>query len=165
MSLSAPQARFVEEYLVDLNAADAARRAGYSKRTARQKGYGLLQMPEIQEAVTAAMQARSERTEITADQVLEELAKIGFANAGDFFEWGPDGIEVKSKADLTPAQQAVVAEVSETKTKDGGTVKVKLHDKVGALEKIGRHLGMFTDNFKLSGGLGITHEKALKDLK
>ncbi len=161
MSMSPLQARFIEEYLVDLNAAAAARRAGYSKRTAMQKGYALLQMPEIQEAVTVAMQARSERTEITADQVLKELAKIGFANAGDFFEWGPDGITVKPQADLTPDQQAAVAAVSETKTEKGGTVKIKMHDKLGALEKIGRHLGMFTDNVNVH----FPHEDSLKDLK
>ncbi len=165
MSLTPKQARFVEEYLVDLNATRAAIRAGYSEKTAYSVGHENLKKPEVAAAIQKAKEVRSERTEITADQVLEELAKIGFAHAGDFFEWGPDGIRVKPQADLTPDQQAAVAEVSETKTKDGGTVKVKLHDKVGALEKIGRHLGMFTDNLKLSGGLGITHEQALKDLK
>ena len=161
MSLTPKQTRFIEEFLLDLNATAAAIRAGYSKRTAKQKAWKLRETPEIKAAITAAIEARSERTEITADQVLEELAKIGFANSGDFFEWGPDGIKVKPQADLTSEQQAAVAEVSETKTKEGGTVKVKLHDKVGALDKIGRHLGMFTDNINLR----LPHEDALKDLK
>ena len=161
MSLTPKQTRFIEEFLLDLNATAAAIRAGYSKRTAKQKAWKLRETPEIKAAITTAIEARSKRTEITADQVLEELAKIGFANSGDFFEWGPDGIKVKPKADLTPEQQAAVAEVSETKTKEGGTVKVKLHDKVAALDKIGRHLGMFTDNLNLR----LPHADALKDLK
>jgi phage terminase small subunit len=161
MSLTPKQTRFIEEFLLDLNATAAAIRAGYSKRTAKQKAWKLRETPEIKAAIATAIEARSERTEITADQVLEELAKIGFANSGDFFEWGPDGIRVKPQADLTPEQQAAVAEVSETKTKEGGTVKVKLHDKVAALDKIGRHLGMFTDNLNLR----LPHEDALKDLK
>ncbi len=161
MSLSPKQARFVAEYLLDLNATAAAKRAGYSAKRAAEQGYQLLQKTTVQEAIAQAQKARSKRTEITADQVLKELAKIGFANSGDFFEWGPDGIRVKPQEDLTSDQQAAVAEVSETKTEKGGTVKIKLHDKLGALEKIGRHLGMFTDNVNVR----FPHEDALKGLK
>lgn len=73
--MSPLQKRFVEEFLLDLNAAGAARRAGYSKRTAKEKGHELLQKPEIQEAVTAAIEARSERTEVTQDEVVQGLKK------------------------------------------------------------------------------------------
>lgn len=67
------QARFVTEYLIDLNAKNAATRAGYSKKTAKQLGHKTLQIPAVQEAVTEAMAARSERTEITQDQVIKGL--------------------------------------------------------------------------------------------
>ncbi len=73
MSLTPRQARFVDEYLVDLNAKEAAIRAGYSKKTAKQLGHKTLPAPAVQEAVTAAMGARSKRTEITADMVLRRL--------------------------------------------------------------------------------------------
>ena len=139
------QARFVEEYLIDLNATQAAIRAGYSAKTAQEQGSRLLTNVMVQEAIQAAQRARSKRAEITADRVLEELAKVGFANAGDYFDWGPDGITVKDKAELSPDQQAAVAEISETTTQTGGTVRIKLHDKIGALEKIGKHLGMYRD--------------------
>ncbi len=95
------------------------------------------------------MEARSERTKITADRVVQELARIAFANAGDFFDWSPEGITIKARADLTHEQQAVVVEVSETKTDHGGTIRVKLGDKLAALDKLARHLGMFTDNVNL----------------
>lgn len=72
-NLTPKQARFVEEYLIDLNAKDAAIRAGYSEKAAKQKGYALLQMPAVQEAVTDAKKARSARTGVTQDEVIEGL--------------------------------------------------------------------------------------------
>lgn len=145
------QQRFVDEYLIDLNATQAAIRAGYSKHTAKSIGQENLTKPDIAHAIAEAQQERSERTQITQDSVLRELALIGFANAGDYFDWGPDGIRVRDKDGLTREQQAVVAEVSETKTEHGGTVRVKLHDKRGALVDCGRHLGMFKDVHEHTG--------------
>ena len=81
--------------------------------------------------------------------IVQELAKVGFANAGDYFDWGPAGIKVRDKAELTPEQQAAVAEVSETTTEHGGTIRIKLHSKLDALEKLGRHLGMYKDIVEL----------------
>ena len=73
MSLTPKQQLFVAEYLVNLNATQAAVRAGYSKKTAEQQGYQLLQKPSVRQAVTKAMEARSERTGVTQDQVIEGL--------------------------------------------------------------------------------------------
>ena len=75
MSLTPKQARFVEEYLVDLNATAAAKRAGYSEKTAEQQGYQLLQKSSVQRAVTKAKESRSERTGITQDEVIQGLKK------------------------------------------------------------------------------------------
>ena len=69
------QARFVEEYLIDLNATQAAIRAGYSKKTAKQQGQRLLTNVDVQAAVTEAKETRSERTEITQDEVIQGLKK------------------------------------------------------------------------------------------
>ena len=145
MPLNPKQRRFVDEYLIDLNATKAATRAGYSERTAYSIAGRLMKIPEIVAAIDVAKQERSERTKITQDQVLTELALIGFVNAGDYFDWGPDGVTLKDKASLTPAQHAAVAEVSETKTQYGGTIRLKLHDKRAALVDIGKHLGMFVE--------------------
>ena len=84
MALNAKQNRFVEEYLVDLNATKAAIRAGYSERTAEVIGYENLRKPQIQEAIQAAIEKRSERTEITQDKVVAELGKVAFAEAHDY---------------------------------------------------------------------------------
>ncbi|MCW2286072.1 phage terminase small subunit [Rhodoblastus acidophilus] len=139
--LTPKQQRFVEEYAIDANATQAAIRAGYSPRTAGQIGERLLKKVEIAAAVSKAQKTRSERTEITADRIAEELAQIAFANVGDYFEWGPDGITVCDKGELTREQQSAVAEVAQTFTKDGGSIRVKLHDKLGALDKLTKLLG------------------------
>ncbi|RFC65006.1 terminase small subunit [Fulvimarina endophytica] len=81
--LTPKQARFVEEYLVDLNATQASIRAGYSDKTAYSIGHELLGKPEIQAAIAAAQTARSERTEITADMVLQHWWAIATAEANE----------------------------------------------------------------------------------
>jgi len=88
MALTDKQQRFVKEYLVDLNATQAAIRAGYSQKTAGSIGEENLRKPEIAAAIQEAMEARSRRTEITADRVLQELAKIGFADIRKAVKWG-----------------------------------------------------------------------------
>lgn len=143
--LTARQKRFVQEYLIDLSATGAAARAGYSARTARQQGHRLLTKVDIQAALKEAIEARGERTQITADEVLEELAALAFANVADYVDWGPNGVALLDKSKLTRKQCAALVEVAETTTKAGGTKRVKIHDKLSALEKLGRHLGVFKD--------------------
>lgn len=156
--LTDKQRKFVSEYLVDLNATQAAIRAGYSERTAKSQGQRLLTNVDVSAALAAAQAEREQRTEITQDRVVSELAKIAFGSARDVMEWGPSGVMLKNSDDLTDDQAAGVAEVSESTTKDGGSLKLKRHDKVKALELLGRHLGMFTDKVKseISGGIAIT---------
>lgn len=84
MALTEKQKRFVAEYLVDLNATQAAIRAGYSEKTAEQMGYQLLQKTSVQKAVQIAMKDRQQRTEITQDMVLDELGKVAFSKAADY---------------------------------------------------------------------------------
>ena len=145
------QQRFIDEYPIDLNATQAAIRAGYSKKTARSVGAENLTKPDIAAAIDAALKERAERVGVEADQILRELARIGFANAGDYFDWDADGVTLKPKGDLTEAQRSAVAEVSQTKTEHGGTIRMKLHDKQAALVNLGRHLGLFTDHIKVNG--------------
>ena len=72
--LTNKQERFVEEYLVDLNAKQASIRAGYSEKTAAEMGYENLTKPHVQECIQERMDERSTRTEITADRILQALA-------------------------------------------------------------------------------------------
>lgn len=154
MALTAKQKLFVREYLIDLNATQAAIRAGYSVKTAEAIGHENLRKPKIAKEVEKAMSEREQRTEITADRVLKELAKIGFANMSDYTTWGPKGVALKDASTLTLEQAAAISEVSETITEAGGSIRFKLHDKISALEKIGKHLGMFKDKVELTGEAG-----------
>lgn len=149
--LTDKQKLFIQEYLIDLNATQAAIRAGYSIDTAGSIGHEILKKPEIQIAIQEAFDKRSKRTEITQDMVLAELARCGFSNMANYAKWNPDGVTLVSSEDLTEDAARCVAEVSQTVTAEGGTVKFKLHDKISALEKVGRHLGMFKDKFELTG--------------
>jgi phage terminase small subunit len=168
--LTPKQRAFVREYLIDLNATQAAIRAGYSEDTARAIGAENLTKPDIASAIEAAMKSRSERTDITADRVLKELAKIGFADIRKAVKWqsamiteedNPDGgdiaviktvvtntVQMVASDELDDETAAAIAEVSQNAT---GGVKIKLHDKRAALVDIGRHLGMFKDRVEHTG--------------
>lgn len=138
--LTDKQKRFVEEYLVDLNATKAAKRAGYSEKTADRIGPELLGKTCVSEAIQEAMDERSSRTEITQDAVLRELAAIGFSKATDFVKIRQNGrVALTPTDELSAEQQKVIASI-----KDGKYgVEIKLHDKLGALHLLGQHLGMF----------------------
>lgn len=174
--ITAKQRRFVEEYLVDLNATQAAIRAGYSQKTARQIGEENLSKPYIAALVKVRMGAREKRTEISQDRVLNELAKIGFADIRKAIRWG-DGIAVRVAAEegtpegedgvivvndvaligsenLDDDTAAAIAEISQS----ARGLKVKLHDKRAALVDIGRHLGMFPSKVELTGKDGAPLE-------
>ncbi len=150
-TLSPKQAAFVAEYLIDLNATQAAIRAGYSEKSAARISVELLNKTQVRKAIEKAQAKRTERTEITADRVVTELAKIAFADPRDLMEWGPNGLVLKDCRIIPDAAAAAVAEVSEGK--DG--MKLKKLDKLKALELLGRHLGMFTDKVEMSGDLDI----------
>lgn len=86
MALTEKQQRFIEEYLIDLNATKAAIRAGYSEKRASEIGYQLLQKTTIKSAIQAAAEERSKRTAITADRVLQEIGEVAFMSAADYQE-------------------------------------------------------------------------------
>jgi phage terminase small subunit len=168
--LNAKQKRFVEEYLIDLNATQAAIRAGYSEKTARQMGTENLAKPVISAAIEEAIAKRAERTEITQDMVLRELAKIGFSNMQDYMKSTKDGDPYLDFSSLTRDQAAALTEVTIEDFRDGRgedirdvrRVKFKLADKRAALVDIGKHLGMFKD--EVNHNHKIDFAQALKDL-
>lgn len=150
--LTPKQARFVEEYIIDLNAAAAARRAGYSQNRSDQIGFALLRKVEIQDAISASQKAISNRTGVTQERVIRELARIAFADPRDVLSWGAKGVTPRESSELSDDQAAAVAEVSETRTKDGGSMRVKMHSKTDALEKLCRHLGLYDEKPKTDDG-------------
>ena len=144
------QQRFVEEYLIDLNATQASIRAGYSAKNADKIGPELLGKTGVAEAIQAALALRSRRTEITQDRVLRELARIAFLDPRKVFNWGPNGVTLLSSDTLSDDDAAAIYEVSESITESGGAIRGKAYDKQKALELLGRHLGMFTDKIDMN---------------
>lgn len=151
MALNSRQKAFVDEYLIDLNATQAAIRAGYARKTANRTGPRLLSNVVIQQRVQEAMSRREKRTEITQDRVVNELAKIGFANLGDFITLTSAGDPLVDLSTMTRDQAAALSEVTVEDFTDGRgddardvrRIKVKLCDKRAALVDLGKHLGMF----------------------
>lgn len=139
------QRKFCEEYLIDLNATQAAIRAGYSEKTAKVIGNENLTKPYIQSEIQRLQKTRSKRTEITADRVLKELARIGFANIDDILDFDNESVTIKDSKTLKKKVKSAISEVSKTISKDGISIKVKMYDKISALDKIARHLGMYEE--------------------
>lgn len=150
--LKGKQLRFCEEYLIDLNATQAAIRAGYSKKTAGSIGQENLTKPEIVEFIQDLQRKRSERTGISADRVLAEVANIAFSNMRDFAEFGADGIRFKDSENVTDEQMKLVSELSQEVKEFKGvkttSVKFKLYPKDAALYNLMRHLGLFEKDNK-----------------
>lgn len=148
MGLTGKQDKFVTEYLKDLNATQAAIRAGYSERSARFSGAENLTKPNILEAIQAAKSRRQQRVGVSVDSVVAELAKLGFYDIRKAVEWGNvpemdgDGeiqsypVKLVPSDDVDDDTAAAITEVS--LTRDG--VKVKLADKRAALESLLKHL-------------------------
>jgi len=164
--LAAKRERFCQEYLVDLNGSAAARRAGYAARSAGVEACELLKLPEIKERIEQLMAERTVRTQITQDRVLHELAIVGFSNVDHYRIGDVQALELDAEA--PPAALRAVASVKHrTRTEGEGDdasvtreVEFRLWDKVGALTKLGQHLGLFKDRVEVTGKDGgpVKHE-------
>lgn len=163
MALTQKQRLFVDEYLIDLNATQAAIRAGYSPNNADKIGSELLGKTRVSDAIKTAMAERSKRTGINQDRILMELAKIALVNPENVVNFD----EATIREDALPEDLAAVASVKVKRfpTKDGEGIEreIKFYDKTKALDLAGRHLGMFKDKLELSGGLD-TEKTKLDDL-
>ena len=153
--LTRRQESFVTEYLVDLNGTQAAIRAGYSPKGASARASELLANRKIQEALAHARGARRERLEIDADSVVRELARLGFSKMTDVASWDDLGVHIKGSDTLDADTKATIKEVTLTKTsvfrKNGDEEvtekwRVVLHDKLAALDKLCRFLGIYNDS-------------------
>lgn len=185
--LTDKQRRFCEEYIVDLNATQAAIRAEYSEKTAYSMGQRLLKKVEAQEYIKQLKEERAARTQIEADRVIYELSLIAFSNAADYAavvdeetyvevdgNWikllDEDGNPVMKRTvkpvltkDLTAEQKRALAVIK--KGRDG--FEVKPYDKVRALELLGKHIGLFEEKVNVNGTInnpmeGLTTEDLKK---
>jgi phage terminase small subunit len=178
------QMRFVEEYLVDLNATQAAIRAGYTSNYANTNAFKLLQNTAIMDLIEKRQAARARRTEITQDMVVRELALIAFSNAADYahvvekratalvdgetialFDENGEPLMYKTvdpvlTDELTDDQKKALSVIK--KGRDG--FEIKPYDKLRALELLGRHLGMW-DKKEDTGGDDVQNDGFLDALR
>ena len=153
-TLSDKQKLFCLEYLVDLNGKQAAIRSGYSKKTAEVQASRLLSNAKVKKFIDKAVARRAEKLEITTDKVVQELAKIGFADIRKAVRWGANPLDESAEfadpnglgffpVSLVPSEliddytAAAVSEVSLT----AHGIKIKMHDKKAALESLMKHTG------------------------
>lgn len=143
MVLTKKQKNFCHEYLVDLNATLAYKRAGYAGNdvTAANNGYKLLRNTEIQVKIQRLQELRAERTDITTDKVLTAIGAIAFTPITQVLKVCGDDVEIISSDQWSPATKLAVESVRQSK--DG--ITIKMHNKVDALGKLMQHLGMLSD--------------------
>lgn len=160
MKLNPKQRLFVHEYLVDLNATQAAKRCGYSEKTARQQGARLLSKAAIKKAVAQRLEEREDKTIMTRDEILRELSIIGRFDVKKYQVIEEGGtIRIKTFEEMEPGASRALESIEETRTiaetKDGketvlvsDRIKIKGFDKIRACELMGKHQGMFPTKFE-----------------
>lgn len=144
------QKRFCDEYIIDLNATQAAIRAGYSPHTAKDIASQNLAKLNILAEINKKLAERSKRTGVNQDRVVRELAKIAFVNAADVIDDRNATVKPTATDDDRACIQSVKVKIMDS---DKGTMEereIKLADKVRALELLGKHLGMFKEKVELS---------------
>lgn len=149
MKLTDKQEKFCNEYLIDLNATQAAIRAGYSPKTAMEQGYQLLQKTSVAAFIQERRKELQEVTGITQKRVLEEYAKIAFSDIRKAFDENSLLIGIKDIPDDIAACLSSIeidqlwGQSMDGKIQIGETKKVKVWNKINALDSLARHLGMF----------------------
>lgn len=143
--LTFKQRKFVAEYLIDLNATQAAKRAGYSEVSARQSGAMNMANPTIMQAVQKAFTQRMIRTQITADAVLCQLYKMAFADMAEFVTMEDGQIRFRNLSDV---DGTLITEITSEPGQWGTKRKLKLTDRLKALKMLGDHLNLFNDKHK-----------------
>lgn len=156
--LTASQQRFVDEYLVDLNATQAAIRAGYSQKTARSQGQRMLTNVDIQAGIQSAMALRSLATQINANQVLQELALLAFSDITTYIKMRGNTLTLKEFNSLPPGAGRVIKKIKqkpvdlvldekfgmqEPEIRTEFQIEIELWDKPKSIDMLCKHLGMY----------------------
>ena len=154
--LTAKQQKFVDEYLIDLNATQAAIRAGYKKTEYTDTNANkLLENTRIREAVDKSMAERSRRTGINQDRVIQELARIAFVNPQNVINSEDASIRTDDTEDDLACVQSVKVKTMDGEKGSSVEREVRLNDKMRALELLGKHLGMFKDKVELDADMDL----------
>jgi phage terminase small subunit len=156
--LTPKQQKFADLYLDIGNASEAYRQAydctNMTAKTIGENAHQLCKHKGIARYLSgirkSTQEAVAEKYNVTLERLTEELLPIALADAGDFYEWNSGRVSLKDSSTLTRAQRGVVSEVSQTITAGGGSIKVKLHDKLGAIQQLSKLHGLVTDKIELT---------------
>lgn len=156
MALTPKQEAFAAGIASGLSQAEAYRKAypvsrKWKDKSVWEKSSVLASDVNVQARVKELMQKAAAANEVTVERIVRELALIAFGNKKAVMSWGPDGLRLKNSEELSDDAAALVAEVKETVSSTGGSLSLKTHDKVKALELLGRHVGMFVDKTEVTG--------------
>lgn len=164
MALTRKQKAFVEEYLIDLNATQAAIRAGYSAKCANEQGSQNLAKLSIMQAISERMAERSKRTGVNQDRIVQELAKVAFVKMTDIVDRDGEIKESANEDDLS-CIESIKYKYSDMDTGSSVEREVKIASKLKALELLGKHLGMWNDKLDVNVTLPvvISGEDSLDD--
>lgn len=155
--LTLKQQRFVDEYLIDLNATQAAIRAGYSVKTAKEQGSQNLTKLNIQQAIAEKMAERSKRTGVNQDRIVLELAKIALVKMTDIVDSYGKIKDTATDDDLA-CIESIKYKSSESDTGSSEEREVRIASKLKALELLGKHLGMWNDRLDVNMNIPIIFE-------
>ena len=141
--LTPRQQRFIAEYLALGQGKEAALRAGYSKRNPTAAASFQLRQPLVAAAIAKGSAEIGAKLRVDAERVIEEYARLAFADLRDYVEWGPKGVTLKPQSEIGKAASPAIVEFVERKDKRGTRMKVRLHSKLKSLEALGKYLGIF----------------------
>jgi phage terminase small subunit len=158
--LTPKQQKFADLYIELGNASEAYRQAydctNMTAKTIGENAHQLCKHKGIARYLSgirkSAQEAVAEKYNVTLERLTEELLPIALADAGDFYEWNSGRVTLRDSSTLSRAQRGVVSEVSQTITAGGGSIKVKLHDKLGAIQQLSKLHGLITDKLEISKG-------------
>jgi phage terminase small subunit len=160
--LTEKQKAFCREYLKDFNATKAAIRAGYSEESARQIASENLSKHDVQQCIQSLADKINTKTENKIERIITELQLIAFGSLRDVAEWDAGGLSIKNSNEVGDSAR-LVSEVTESRTDKSTNVKIKMHDKLKALELLGKYHKMFTDKIEQETNSKIEIRLAYKE--
>lgn len=154
------QLKFCREYIIDMNGSQAAIRAGYSPKCSKETASELLTYANVQSVIKELQEKQAWKADVTAERVIRELSSIAFGKATDIIEVRDGVVYVANTEELPEEQKRMISEISQGKE---GEIKIKMHDKVQALEKLCKHLGIFVHKVEVTKVKKVVGYKKMKD--
>lgn len=154
-NLNEKQKRFADEYLIDLNATQAAIRAGYSPRSAAEQASRLLKNAKVRAYIDERMAELSRRTGVNQERILRELARIAFVNAPDLINMADATVREDATVDDMAAIASVRVKIIPTENGQGIEREIRLADKIRALDLLGKRFAMWTERQQIDANVGV----------